>query len=182
MNENFRNELEKILIEGNIEENIEFIKKIIPEITYSIGFEQKHPHHNLDVWGHTLGAMKNIEGNDMEVKMAVLLHDIGKPFSYQDEEVRHFHGHPEVSAKMAKKILNRLGYDEKFIDNVCYLVKMHDTIIDVNNLDNTYEMIMKRLQVQYADAKAHAPEKIEKRVKFLDNIAKQLKEIEVIRE
>ncbi len=28
--------------------------------------------------------------------MAALLHDIGKPFAYQDEEVRHFHGHPQV--------------------------------------------------------------------------------------
>ena len=48
--------------------------------------------------------------------MAALLHDIGKPFSYQDEEVRHFHGHPEVSADMTEEILKRLGYSKDFID------------------------------------------------------------------
>ena len=108
--------------------------------------------------------------------MAALLHDIGKPFSYQDEEVRHFHGHPEVSAKMTKGILKRMGYSETFIENVTYLVNMHDTIIDVDNLDNTYEMILKRLELQYADARAHAPSKVEKRIRFLDEISGKIKQ------
>ena len=70
-----------------------------------IGFEHRHPHHHLDVWDHTLEVVKNITSQDLELKMAALLHDIGKPFSYQDEEVRHFHGHPEVSSKMSENIL-----------------------------------------------------------------------------
>ena len=53
--------------------------------------------------------------------MAGLLHDIGKPFSYQDEEIRHFHGHPQISAQISKKILLRLGYDTNFINNVVIL-------------------------------------------------------------
>jgi len=106
--------------------------------------------------------------------MSALLHDIGKPFSYQDEEVRHFHGHPEVSSRMSKDILIRLGYDERFIERVTYLVKNHDTIIDPQNLDNKLEMVQKRLQLQYADARAHHPDKIQKRINFLDNINKEL--------
>lgn len=35
-------------------------------------------------------------------------------------------------------------------------------------------MVQKRLQLQYADAKAHHPDKIDKRIKFLDNITRQL--------
>ena len=176
MNQNeVKNKLSNILISGNILDNMEFILEIIPEISYMIGFEHRHPHHHLDVWNHTLEAMKNLEDNaDLETKMAVLLHDIGKPFSYQDDEVRHFHGHPEVSEKMSKEILERLGYDEEFIEKVCYLISTHDTIIDPKNLDNSDDMIKKRLQVQYADAKAHAPDKIQKRIEFLDNISDEL--------
>ena len=109
--------------------------------------------------------------------MAGLLHDIGKPFSYQDEEVRHFHGHPEVSYEMTKQILSRLNYDEEFIGSVAYLVRKHDTPIDVNNLDNTYEMIQKLLKLQYADAKAHHPDKVGKRIRYLDKIKEDLEKI-----
>lgn len=158
----------------SISENMECLLTLIPEIKNMIGFEHKHPHHHLDVWRHTLEVLKNLNSKDLELNMAALLHDIGKPFSYQDEEVRHFHGHPEISCKMAQQILTRLGYDEEFIKRVSYLVKTHDTIIEPSNLDNSYKMIQKRLQLQYADAKAHHPEKTEKRIKFLDDIKGQL--------
>lgn len=77
---------------------------------------------------------------------------------------------------MTEEILKRLGYPKDFIEDVKYLVGMHDTIIDVDNLDNTYEMILKRLELQYADARAHTPSKVEKRIKFLDEISSKLKE------
>ncbi len=167
--------LSQIVISGKIEENIDFIKQQIPEIENMIGFDHRHPHHHLDVWKHTLEVVKNINSQDLELKMAALLHDIGKPFSYQDEEVRHFHGHPEVSSQMSEDILRRLRYNENFIRNVCYLVRTHDTIIDLQNLDNSYKMVMKRLELQYADAKAHAPSKVGKRIEVLDGISQKLK-------
>ena len=174
--------IEKILESNNvveaIKENMEELLIEIPEIKNMIGFEHKHPHHNLDVWSHTLEVIKNLNTKDLELNMAGLLHDIGKPFSYQDEEIRHFHGHPEVSYKMSKKILTRLSCDKKFIERVSYLVKTHDTIIETNNLDNNLEMIQKRLKLQYADARAHHPDKIEKRIRFLDDIKKQLQVLE----
>lgn len=172
--QNVENVLKSNNVVESINENIESLLILIPEIKYIIGFEHKHPHHHLDVWGHTLEVIKNLNTSDLELNMAALLHDIGKPFSYQDEEVRHFRGHPEVSGKMAQEILTRIGYDEKFKERVVYLIKTHDTIIDPNNLDNNMEMIQKRLQLQYADAKAHHPDKVEKRIKFLDDIKKQL--------
>ena len=176
--QSLKTKLEESLIESNnvesINENMESLLTLIPEIKNMIGFEHKHPHHHLDVWEHTLEVLKNLNSKDLELNMAALLHDIGKPFSYQDEEVRHFHGHPEVSCEMTQQILIRLGYDEEFIKRVSYLVKTHDTVIEPKNLDNSSEMIQKRLQLQYADAKAHHPDKIEKRIKFLDGVKAQL--------
>ena len=169
-------ELNEILLNGRLRENQEYVFEQIPELKPCEGFDHRHPHHHLDVWEHTLEVVENIKSKDLETRMAALLHDIGKPFSYQDEEVRHFHGHPEVSAKMTKGILKRMGYSETFIENVTYLVNMHDTIIDVDNLDNIYEMILKRLELQYADARAHAPSKVGKRIRFLDEISGKLKQ------
>ena len=99
----------------------------------------------------------------------------GKPFSYQDGEIRHFYGHQDVSAKMSQEILLRLKFDKKIMDDVIYLVRTHDTVIDTNNLDNSYEMTQKRLKLQYADARAHHPDKVEKRIIFLDGINKKIK-------
>ena len=178
MNIDIKLKIEEVLKGENVAEsidvNMEYFLYLIPEIKYMIGFEHKHPHHHLDVWQHTLEVLKNLNSKDLELNMAALLHDIGKPFSYQDEEVRHFHGHPEISYEMTKQILTRLGYNEVFIRSVSYLVRTHDTVIEPRNLDNTLEMVQKRLQLQYADARAHHPDKIDKRIRFLDDIKKQL--------
>lgn len=175
---NNRQKLNDILLSENIEEevnkNIEFITNIIPEISFMIGFEHKHPHHDLDVYNHTLKALSNSKC-DLRIRMALLLHDIGKPFSYQDDgDIRHFYGHPKVSAKMAETILKRLGYEKEFISDIIYLVENHDKLIDTNKLDNNIEMVQKRLEIQYSDAKAHKEDKIEKRFNILDEIKYKL--------
>ena len=176
--ENIRNKLQEILLSNSLRDNQDIVFKYIPELKNMVGFEHRHPHHHLDVWEHTLAVLENLnDENDIELKMAGLLHDIGKPFSYQDEEVRHFHGHSEVSKEMSIIILNRLGYNQKFINNVSYLVLKHDTPIEPENLDNSYEMVKKLLKLQYADAKSHHPDKILKRLAFLDDILKRLNEI-----
>ena len=110
--------LESILTSENIEEEIrsneEYIFMLIPELKSEVGFDQKHPHHSFDVWNHTIEALKHIEP-DFELRLIVLLHDVGKPFSYQDGEdgVRHFKGHPKKSKEIAEDILTRLNIEPK---------------------------------------------------------------------
>lgn len=77
--------LESILTSDNvvdsINNNLDNLFRIIPEAKYMVGFKHNHPHHHLDVWNHTLLAI-SMSPNIIIVRLALLLHDIGKPFSY----------------------------------------------------------------------------------------------------
>ena len=169
--------LNEILLSDNVVEsindNMNYLLQIIPEIKSSIGFSQNHPHHHLDVWNHTLLAL-SLSPKDFDIRLCLLLHDIGKPFSYQDEEVRHFRNHAKVSSDMSRKILNRLGYDEKYINYVCYLIENHDTKIEDKQIKDNYEVCLDLFEIQRCDALAHHPDKLEKRLKYIDEIQKKL--------
>ena len=58
----------------------------------------------------------------------MLLHDIGKPNTFtQDEKgIGHFYGHGAVSTEIAKQVLERLKFDRKTKESVITLVKYHD--------------------------------------------------------
>ena len=77
--------LEEILLSedivSSINNNLDYLLNVIPEIKYMIGFEHKHPHHHLDVWNHTLLAL-SLSERDIDIRLTLLLHDIGNPFSY----------------------------------------------------------------------------------------------------
>jgi len=171
--------LEQILTSDNIiksiEDNKEILIKIIPELNDMIGFHHNHPHHHLDVWNHTLLAL-SYSFNDFDLRLCLLLHDVGKPHSYQDKEIRHFKGHPKVSSEISKNILERLGYDNEYIEEICCLIKNHDNLITHYDLLDNFDLTFKRYLVQYCDALAHNPEKLKKRIKYLKNTLKVLKE------
>lgn len=169
--------LEKLLLSRylKLDANKEIVFKIIPELKETYGFDHKHPHHCYDVWGHTIEALKRSKP-DLQIRMALLLHDIGKPYSYQeDKNIRHFKGHPQKSAEISRKILQRLGYSDEEIEDICYLVNNHDTLIDINKItENNIELIKKQLYIQYCDAYAHAPKYVDRRIEKLDIIFEQI--------
>ena len=171
-------ELKDILLSDNISDsindNMTYLLDIIPEIRHMIGFEHRHPHHHLDVWNHTLLAL-SISENDFDVRLCLLLHDIGKPFSYQEGEVRHFKNHPKVSADISRQILKRLGYNNDYIDYICYLVAHHDSPITDKQLDENLEICRKLYEIQRCDALAHHPNKLEKRNEYLNKIKEKIK-------
>lgn len=174
LRQNIVNYLSSGPVVQNLITNLDFFIELIPEIQNMIGFDHKHPHHHLDVWEHTLEVICNLNTLDLELNIAALLHDIGKPYCYQEGDVRHFHGHPEVSEKITRQVLLKIGFDLSFIERVSYLVKTHDTPINPKQLDNDLELIKKRLQLQYADAKAHHPAKVAQRINKLDTISRMI--------
>lgn len=98
-----------------------------PEWDVAMVCEQNTKHHCFTVGEHTIEVMKHVR-NDKIMRLAALLHDIGKPGMKRTDKKGHdhFQGHPQLSDVMADNILRRLKYDNDTIKKVCMLVRYHD--------------------------------------------------------
>ncbi|OLC57612.1 MAG: hypothetical protein AUH85_02780 [Chloroflexi bacterium 13_1_40CM_4_68_4] len=75
-----------------------------------------------DVFGHLLATLDATPQDDVVLRLAGLLHDIGKPDTYQDG---HFYQHEYVGEAKAKRILRRWKFPKDEIEHVCHLVRNH---------------------------------------------------------
>lgn len=130
--ERIRTELVKLLVSDNPYELKEAYETgmtavFLPEFDRAMQTEQNHKHHCYSVGEHILHSIEEIEAEPV-LRIAMLLHDIGKPDSLTVDEagITHFHGHPVLGESMAKDILRRLKFDNDTIDKVCRLVRFHD--------------------------------------------------------
>lgn len=100
---------------------------ILPEFDACMETPQNHPHHSYSVGEHILLSVEAVEA-DKTLRLAALLHDIGKPkVRLRDAQgIDHFKGHGDVGAKMAVDILRRLKFDNDTICRVKHLVRVHD--------------------------------------------------------
>ncbi|MBO5282594.1 MAG: HD domain-containing protein [Lachnospiraceae bacterium] len=105
---------------------------ILPELDRCMETPQHHPHHCYNVGEHILHSLGGVPP-EKDLRLAMLLHDIGKPRTWETDEegISHFHGHPAVSAEMAREILRRLRFDNDTIVTVRRLVEFHDYGNDV---------------------------------------------------
>ena len=103
---------------------------IVPELEPCMGFDQHNFHHTKDVWGHTLAALREEKSGDADLRLALLLHDIGKPaaFTLDENSTGHFYGHAEKSAELTDRILLRLRFDNAAREEITALVAMHHRI------------------------------------------------------
>lgn len=133
--ERIQSELCKILSskrcgEDMLREFSDVICEFIPEIKPMIGFEQNNPWHSYDIWEHTLKCMNpaTIDLLDINTRLAILFHDIGKPHCYSTDVngVGHFFGHARISAETTESIMRRLRFSNDMIKSVVELVKNHD--------------------------------------------------------
>lgn len=110
-------------------EKLGLIDYILPEIKDAMGCEQGGA-HAYDVYEHILRTLQAAadKGFSTELRLAALLHDIGKPATRRtggkNKEFTFF-GHEVVGARMTKKILERLKMSRETIDIVEKLVRWH---------------------------------------------------------
>lgn len=133
--ERITTEFVRIIESKNPMQGIVFLEKlalldyILPELKPAIGCIQGGI-HAYDVYEHLLRTMQAAadKGFSTEMRLAALLHDIGKPPTRRiGGKNKHytFYGHEVVGAKMTKKILARLKYPRESAENIEKLVRWH---------------------------------------------------------
>lgn len=131
--ERVRDELGKIIASDRAATGIILLEEygllvfLLPELSEGVGVTQ-NKHHVYTVFEHNVRALDYAarQGYSPTVRMASLLHDIGKPRTKQGEGPdATFHAHEVVGAKMAAKALERLRFPREFVTRVVHLIRHH---------------------------------------------------------
>jgi len=130
--ERVRDELLKIIASPFPKEGLQLmfnaglLAHILPELIATRGVDQAG-HHTKDVWNHSLDSLAASPSAETIVRLATLLHDIGKPVVKSSREGKKitFYNHEVVGARMAKTIARRLKLSKKQTDLLWLLVRWH---------------------------------------------------------
>ncbi|GHU59175.1 polynucleotide adenylyltransferase [Clostridia bacterium] len=128
-----RAELCKFIMSGNPGRIVELLleyadvfARIVPEIATAAKFEQHSAYHCYDVLEHTARAV-SYAPRDLPLRMAMLLHDLGKPASYTPlHGVGHFPNHALAGEAIASRVTNELHFDNKTAREIALIVRNHD--------------------------------------------------------
>ena len=135
--ERTRDELRKILTGPNphtgikMMDDLNLLNEILPEVTAMKGVRQPENYHpEGDVFTHTLLTLSELAASQTsvdswELAMAVLLHDIGKPVTFEIADRIRFNNHDNIGADMSERICERLKMSNAEKERITWLVKMH---------------------------------------------------------
>lgn len=142
--ERINEELTKIIMSAKAEDGFRLLQQIgllkilIPELESAVNISQ-NKHHIYDIFEHSVRALGAgaEKGFSLAVRLAALLHDIGKPQTKEgDGPDSTFYNHDLVGANIAKTILKRLDFSNEIIQKTTHLVRYHmfyyalDTVSD----------------------------------------------------
>ena len=156
--ERVRDELLKILASPYPAEGIELLRnagllvEIIPELEKCFGVEQKSPgrHHIYDVGTHSLMSLKFCPSQDPIVRLATLIHDVGKPQTYKKLEngTITFYNHEVVSTKVASRIADRLRLSNRQKSKLINLIRWHQFTVDERQTDSAIRRFIRNVGIE----------------------------------
>lgn len=148
--ERIRDELLKLISGSRPDYGIEMmrqlglLKYVLPEVDSSYGVGQ-NKHHKYDVYEHLVKSLAYAADKNysQDVRLAALLHDIGKPDTKHGDGLNStFYNHEVVGANISENILSRLKFSNKQIEKVVTLVRYH---LFYYNVDEVTESSVRRL-------------------------------------
>ena len=130
--ERIRDELDKLVVAPAVARGLDLLcdtglaAEFLPELP-ALRMERDPAHHHKDVYAHTIAVIESCPPDDVVLRLAALLHDIGKPATrrFVPGGKVTFHHHEVVGAKMARTRLTALRYPGRVVDEVSELVLLH---------------------------------------------------------
>ncbi len=131
--ERIRDELVKIILSERAAEGVEKLRELgllehfMPELVEGYKISQ-NKHHIYDCYEHAIESLRYATKRNFNfsVRMAALLHDIGKPQSKSGSgESATFYNHEMIGAKITRNILRRLKFSKNDIEKITILVRYH---------------------------------------------------------
>lgn len=125
---------------------------ILPELTACRGVGSKGP-GAIDTFTHLCLCCDGVDAQNPKVRMAALLHDIGKPDTEKSDAQGNtiFHGHDKVSAVMADALLKELKYSNEFRESVVHLIEEHMFNYTSSWSDGAVRKFVHRVGVSYIE-------------------------------
>lgn len=160
-NERIRDELFKLLVSDNASTGIKHLREtgllqiILPELERCFGIQQEGPKHDreYDIGAHSLSTLDNTPSTDPIVRLAALLHDIGKPDTVEmhpDGNVT-FYNHEIVGSRIAADIARRFNLSKKQSEKIFKLVRFHMFTLDENQTDSAIRRFIKNIGLENVD-------------------------------
>jgi poly(A) polymerase/tRNA nucleotidyltransferase (CCA-adding enzyme) len=174
--ERIREEMVKLLVSPIPSKGIRLLRSsgllehVLPELAACISVDQGG-YHSFDVFDHSLLACDSIRADPI-LRLAALLHDIGKPACRElaDGGRYSFHRHESIGAELAEKAMRRLRFSTDEIRKVSHLIKQHMFSYDASWTDAAVRRFVARIgeenignafELRFADGFALAAEPID---------------------
>ncbi|HEY9085560.1 MAG TPA: HDIG domain-containing metalloprotein [Candidatus Tyrphobacter sp.] len=120
---------------------------LAPELVEGVGVAQNQ-WHAYDVWNHALATVDAAPRHDLVLRLAALLHDVGKP---RTKEGTHFYRHEQVGAEMTRELLRRLRFSNEVVEATTHLVRSHMYAADPELSDPALRRSIRRIGVEYLE-------------------------------
>ena len=116
-------------------EDTGLLVQVLPEVHAMIGVRQPERFHpEGDVFEHTRLMLAGMEAPSPELALGVLLHDVGKPPTFEEADRIRFNRHDRAGAEIAGEICRRLRLPNSVADTVVALVRSHMTFMNVRTM------------------------------------------------
>ncbi|MBQ6235030.1 MAG: CCA tRNA nucleotidyltransferase [Clostridia bacterium] len=128
-----RQELDKILLGPRVFDALSMLRDVgvlpylLPELVLCEGMEQRKDYHKYDVLTHLFRTCEHTP-EELALRLAGLLHDVGKPEAYRRDG--KLYAHDVYGTEIARTMLSRLRYPIALTERVCGVIRIH--MFDLN--------------------------------------------------